>query len=88
MVVELRGIPVGCWPIETRTDSVAGTMGLMVIRTEISGSVTILSTPCRDKVCQKMGSLESPGDASACLPNGLIVRIAGVRTGELDGISR
>ncbi len=52
-----------------------------------NGRVSISSSTCRDKVCVKTGWLTKIGQSSVCLPNRVVVRIAGENS-EFDGISR
>ncbi len=54
-------------------------------RVEIAdGTARIVDSPCRDKVCVRMGRLDRTGDWSACLPNGVLVRIVGGGSDEVD----
>jgi len=41
------------------------------------GCVEFESSPCRDKVCIKMGHGKEDGDFLACLPNRIIVTVQG-----------
>ena len=88
VVVERSNRLLARWSFESRIDTVAGTIGLAVIKTDARGQVEIVKAPCRDKICQMMGTLSAPGDVSACIPNELIVRIEGARSNSLDAISR
>jgi hypothetical protein len=65
--------------------AIAGPLGETIV--EIAdGEARIVDSPCRDKVCISMGSLVHVGDWSACLPNGVLVRILGEH-GDVDAIS-
>jgi len=57
-----------------RTIDVAGPIGITVV--EIDGlRAHVVSSPCPDKLCIKMGWLERPGDYAACLPNKVLAEV-------------
>jgi hypothetical protein len=59
-----------------RSVKVAGPLGLTSV--EIQGkAVRITDSPCKNKLCIAMGSISSPGQWVACLPNRVFVRIEG-----------
>ncbi|MYI60489.1 MAG: hypothetical protein F4105_02245, partial [Gemmatimonadetes bacterium] len=37
----------------------------------------VLSAPCVHKICMRRGWIQRAGDVAACVPNGLVLRIAG-----------
>lgn len=39
------------------------------------GRVRIVGSTCRNKICEKMGSVYNPGEVLACVPNKILVRI-------------
>jgi len=39
------------------------------------GAICFYSSTCRDKICIHAGDLRWPGQAAACLPNKVVVRI-------------
>ncbi len=41
------------------------------------GKVTLENPPCPEKVCERMGPAEKPGDLILCAPNRIMVRIPG-----------
>lgn len=41
------------------------------------GAVRVLSSPCPNKTCIRMGKASHSGDLIACVPNHLIIRIEG-----------
>lgn len=45
-------------------------------------AVAFISSDCPDKTCIRSGYLSKPGQATACLPNGVILKIIG--TGDTD----
>lgn len=72
------------YPIGTETDLfVKGPLGETHV--EISdGSVHVVSSPCRDKICLQAGYVSRAGEWIACLPNKVFVKIEGERTAEVD----
>jgi len=66
---------------EQKTIWVKGPIG----ETEVvinSGSARIVSSPCREKICIRSGSISRPGQWVACLPNRVFVSIEGKSSGE------
>ncbi len=65
------------YPLVTdRSVKVAGPLGLTSV--EIRGKTArITDSPCKNKLCIAMGSISSPGQWIACLPNRVFVRIEG-----------
>mgnify|MGYP001400445733 CR=1 FL=1 len=61
---------------ENREISVSGPLGETVIHIE-EGVVHVTDSPCRDKLCVLAGNLSGPGDWTACMPNGIFIRITG-----------
>ena len=41
------------------------------------GAIAFIESDCPDKVCINVGFLRSPGQAAACLPNGVLLVISG-----------
>lgn len=41
------------------------------------GRVRMVSSTCRDKICVGTGWVDSPGSSIVCLPNRVVIRIAG-----------
>jgi len=66
---------------EDRTVEVEGLLGLTVIHIE-NGEVSIHESPCANKTCIASPPLRRTGDWSACLPNGVFVRIDGSESGD------
>lgn len=67
-----------------------GPLGKTVIQIA-AGGVRVLSSPCRHQICVRMGEARHVGDLLACVPNHLVLRIAGQQSeaGEdYDFISR
>ena len=58
---------------------------LGVTRVEIAGGeARVLTSPCRAKICVNSRALSAGGDWTACLPNGILLRVAG-EPGNGDG---
>lgn len=56
------------------TIDVEGPLGATVV--EIDGMrAHVVSSPCPDKLCVKMGWLERPGEYAACLPNRVLAEV-------------
>jgi hypothetical protein len=53
---------------------VRGPLGETVVEVR-DGAARVVESPCRDKVCVKMGVVRDPGDWAACLPNRVVVRV-------------
>lgn len=66
---------------------VAGPLG--VTRIEVRGSrVRVLTSPCPRQSCRHAGWIEAAGEMLVCLPNQVVIRLPGMRSGELDAVSR
>ena len=55
---------------------VAGPLGVSEIEIGPKG-VRVISAPCVHKICMRQGWMRRAGDVTACVPNGLVLRIAG-----------
>ena len=55
---------------------VVGPLGVIEIEIGPKG-VRVISAPCVHKICMRQGWLQRAGDVAACVPNGLVLRIAG-----------
>jgi hypothetical protein len=55
---------------------VQGPLGVTTVELR-GGSVRVLSSPCRDKLCVKMGKQHRAGSVIACVPNRVLVVIVG-----------
>lgn len=66
---------------------IGGALG--VTRLEVrAGRVRVLSSPCPRQECRLAGWIDKPGGVLVCLPNEVVVRLAGQRPDGLDGLSR
>ena len=52
------------------------------------GRARIDSSPCPNKICCGMGEIGNKGGLLVCVPNEVIVAIAGERAEDLDAVSR
>ena len=55
---------------------VVGPLGASEIEIGPKG-VRVLSAPCVHKICMRQGWMQRAGAVTACVPNGLVLRIAG-----------
>ncbi|MGC8605307.1 MAG: NusG domain II-containing protein [Desulfomonilaceae bacterium] len=67
--------------------SVNGPLGETKVQIK-DGKVRIVSSPCPNHYCVKMGHIDAGGCALVCIPNQVIVRVGGNELGKLDAISR
>lgn len=44
------------------------------------GKIAFTDSDCGDKTCVRTGTLENSGDAAACVPNRVVIRISGEKT--------
>lgn len=65
--------------------SVKGDIGMTIIEIK-SGKARILSSPCRNKICEKRGWIKRTWESSACLPNGVWLSISGQKP-DIDAIT-
>jgi hypothetical protein len=68
--------------------TLSGPLGATVIAL-IEGSVRVLSSPCPSKLCIKMGTIKRSGEALACLPNRVVVKLGSSNSsGGVDALLR
>lgn len=75
---------------QPRQVTLEGPLGITELNIH-DGRVKIISSPCPNKTCIRMGEARHAGDLIACVPNRLIIRIEGENTEEkpdYDLISR
>jgi len=79
---------IGRYPLDRpRTWKVRGREGDSVLQIDDRGRVRFLSSPCRNKICIHSGWLSHAGDATACLPNRVSIRLIGGDDDTLDSVS-
>lgn len=61
-----------------------GPLGVTVLQID-NGAARIISSPCSQKICIRMGKAQHTGDLIACVPNRIVVRIEGRNNGEDPG---
>ncbi len=71
---------------EDRVINVEGPLGATTVIIE-DGEVRVEDSPCREKICVKMGRKKRAGDQIICVPNRVIVEITG-ESEAVDGITR
>ena len=71
---------------EDRVINVEGPLGSTTVIIEDDG-VRVEDSPCREKICIKMGKKKRVGEQIVCVPNRVIVEITGENE-TVDGISR
>ena len=71
---------------EDRIINVEGPLGVTRVIIE-DGEVWFEDSPCREKICIKMGKKKRVGDQIICVPNRVIVEITGEKE-TVDGITR
>jgi hypothetical protein len=69
-----------------RTIRAEGPLGVTTVVVQ-GGEAWIQDSPCREKICVRMGRLRRQGEQAVCLPNRVIVELEGSRP-QVDGVSR
>ena len=69
-----------------RVIHVQGPLGVTTVLIE-NGEVRVEDSPCREKICIKMGKIHRTGEQLICVPNRVVVELEGER-GKVDGVSR
>lgn len=67
--------------------SVQGPLGSTVVQVR-DGEARIVSSPCPDKICIRMGWLKSSGQSAVCVPNHILLHIVSEENNQIDSISR
>lgn len=68
---------------EDRSVAVDGPLGVTVVNIE-GGRARIADSPCSNKTCMAAQPIASSGEWTACLPNGVFIRVEG--GGNDDGV--
>ena len=75
------------FPMDKNADYfVPGRVGGLRLRI-FEGKVWVESSTCPHKICMRMGKISRPGQIIVCVPNHLIIRIAGKTTPSFDVIT-
>jgi hypothetical protein len=81
-IVVTSGAGEWIYPLsEDRTIQVEGLIGVTVVSIE-NGKARIMESPCENKTCIASPPVMRTGDWSACLPNGVFVRVGGSGAGD------
>jgi hypothetical protein len=70
-----------------RVITVKGPLGETKVQID-GGKVRILSSPCPNHYCVRMGDISAGGATLLCVPNQVVVRVGGNESQRLDAISR
>ena len=78
VVIELNNDPIYEFSLSRTAEAIeiAGDRGDVVIVIE-NGRARFLDSDCPDKTCVKTGWISRTGQAAACIPNGVLIRISG-----------
>ena len=77
LIVELAGATPATHALSNyETLSVVGPLGASEIEIGPKGARVIFA-PCVHKICMRQGWMQRAGAVTACVPNGLVLRIAG-----------
>jgi len=71
---------------EERIIDVTGPLGSTRVKI-VDGNAWIEYSPCREKICIRMGKINRIGEQIVCVPNRVLVEIRGGK-GDIDGVSR
>ncbi len=66
---------------------VPGLLGNTVVKIS-NQRVSILSSPCRDKICVHMGTIDAHGGVLVCVPNEVSVRVVSDTNETFDALTR
>lgn len=80
----LNGKTYAVLPLDKDTRLEIKNVGTVVVS---GGSVHIENASCKDKLCEKTGSINHKNQTIICLPNKLIIRIISDDDSEVDGIA-
>ena len=77
-------------PLDLARDGVTEIRGsLGVTRVEVrGGGVRVLSSPCPRQACRHGGWIGAAGEMLVCLPNEVVIRLPGPRSGATDAVAR
>ncbi len=62
---------------------ISGDVGGLILRIS-GGKAWVSESACPHKICMKMGKISHPGQIIVCVPNRLIIRVAGKTTPKFD----
>jgi hypothetical protein len=86
LVVEATGRPAGTYSLANfGTLSFVGPLGASQVEIGPEGA-RVTASPCTHKICMRRGWIRQRGDMAVCVPNRLVLRIAG--TAAVDAVVR
>lgn len=71
---------------EDRVVEVEGPLGITEVLIS-DGEAWVRSSPCREKICIKMGRVKRVSEQVVCIPNRVVVEVVG-ENGRVDGVTR
>ncbi len=72
--------------LQDRELTVQGQLGPVSIKIH-DGKVSVISSPCRQKICEKTGPVFRAGDIIVCLPSKLVIQIRSKNSRNLDAVT-
>jgi hypothetical protein len=66
---------------------VQGPLGCSVVQCK-EGRLKMIASPCPNQVCVRMGEISRRGSTIVCVPNHILIRIAGRAYEDLDGMTQ
>ncbi len=90
VIISVGNLDVAQYPLSQERESIvlSGVKGEAKLQIK-EGRVRMVEAPCPNKICVGQGWKSKSGELIACVPNRVVIRIAGGVTdgGEVDGIS-
>lgn len=79
---------IGRFNLDTdQTIEAIGPLGPTLIRLE-RGRARIVSSPCPNKTCVRMGDVGKEGGLAVCVPNEVLIRVGNGHPDDIDAVSR
>ncbi len=90
VIISVSNKEIATYPLTREYESIKITGAAGDVRLQIKdGRIRMIEAPCPNKICLGMGWINKSGELIACVPNQVVIRVAGVPAGEeLDGTSR
>ncbi len=73
-------------PSENQVIEVEGPLGITTVIIQ-NGEAWVEDSPCKDKICIKMGRIRRAGEEAVCIPNRVVVQMKGAKS-FIDGVAR
>jgi hypothetical protein len=71
----------------SHTLAVPGPLGKTIVAID-QGTVHVVDSPCRAKICVKTGEISHTGQLIVCIPNQVVVRVTGAEAPAYDAITQ